>query len=88
MKASRQLGRLLSKNMEAYAPQAVFFKNLGESIRNVVWLDQLAQGVDADIVFVLSAVAASAYLPVLFLLFLQGKEPFFHLRYKRQRPET
>ena len=69
--------------MKADAAHAVVFEKLREPLRQMSWLDPLAQIVDVDIIPVIVAIALAAKLPVLFLFCFYPQEQFLKGRHDR-----
>ncbi len=82
-----QAGAGMAQIVEADAAHTVVFEKLREPLRQMSWLDPLAQIVDVDIIPVIVAIALAAELPVLLLLCFYPQEQFLKGRHDRQTAE-
>ena len=64
----QQAGTAVSQVVEAYPPHAVLLQKVGEPRRQIAALDALPQGIDADVIQVVLAIAPAADLAVFLLV--------------------
>ena len=74
--------------MESDVPQAVGLQQLGKAGRDIVWLEDCANFVDADIAQLVFHIASAAQLAVLCLHLFLLQQPLLHKGDQRKRPHT
>jgi len=75
---------MVTKIVEAYPPHAVLLQKVGKARRQIAAFDALPQGIDANVIQVVLAIAPAADLAVFLLLGFLAKQQLLELRHQWQ----
>ena len=78
----------MSEIMIPDVSQPICLEQLRKALSNIVGLDEIANLIDANIIYIVLDVTASAQAAIFFLLIFQGEKSFSHEWNKRQCPHT